>query len=339
MIDETDLRTARITKWGFAGLLIFAGAMFFHSQWREGMPTGDIVVCAASVLLGFALLMNLHPARWLALGVCFLLILAAIVLPVLRFLLQPPGTSPGAVFSNSLFAVFMITFGGIGYRALGYFRSQLGRREYAGTAEREERLGKEGSSAVVLSAGVWVLFFLATWFAGMRLPTQLVMTRDAEADSARELAAWRAQDGPEKPAASDAAPPPVKRRDVTGPDLAPIGLCRSGDMLVVMAYENLGRTARDGDFQISYNDKSWDPRSRATVDGKLPSPGSIELAALGFIGGMGGEEDRMNLVRVSLDSDDNIRESDEDNNDADYWLSWSSFPDLPTCESLQSVKR
>jgi hypothetical protein len=336
--DETDLRTARITKWGFAGLLIFAGAMFFHSQWRDGMPSGDVAVCAAAALLGFGLLLNLSVARWLALGVCFLLIVAAIVLPVLRFLLQPPGTSPGAVFSNALFAVFMITFGGIGYRALSYLRSQLGRSEYAGTPEREERLQKEGSSAVALSAGAWVLFFGASWFAGMRLPTQLVLTSDAEADSARELAAWRAQEGPESPAASDAAPPP-QRRDPTGPDIAPVGLCSSGEMLVVMAYENLGRASRDEDFKISYNDKSWDTRSRSSVDGKLPPPGNVGLAALGYIGSLGGEEDSMNLVRVFLDSRDDVRESDEVNNDAEYSLSWRSFADLPSCESLQSAKR
>lgn len=338
MIDETDLRTARITKWGFAGLLIFAGGMFFHSQWRDGMPAGDVAVCAAAALLGFGLLLNLLVARWLALGVCFLLIVAAIVLPVLRFLLQPPGTSPGAVFANALFAVFMITFGGIGYRALSYFRSQLGRQDYAGTPEREEHLQKEGSSAVAVSAGAWVLFFAASGFAGMRLPTQLVMTRDAEADSARELAAWRAQEGPESPVASDTAPPP-ERRDLTGPDIAPIGLCGSGEMLVVMAYENLGRATREEDFQISYNDKSWDPRSRSIVDGKLPPPGGVGLAALGYIGSLGGEDDRMNLVRVSLDSGNDVRESDEDNNDAEYSLSWRNFGDLPACESLQSVER
>ena len=337
MIDETDLRTARITKWGFAGLLIFAGAMFFHSQWRDGMPTGDVMVCAASVLLGFGLLLGLPVARWLALGVCFLLIVIAIVLPVLRFLLQPEGTSPGAVFSNALFAVFMITFGGIGYRALSYFRSPLGRRDYAGTPEREERLQKEGSSAVAVSAGVWVLFFAVSGLAGLRLPTQLVVTRDAEADSAREIAAWRARQGPEAPAASDAAPPP-QPGELTGPDIAPIGLCSSGDMLVVLAYENLG-SASEQDFRISYNDKSWDTRSRSSVDGNVLPPGKVGLAALGFIGSLGGEEDSMNLVSVFLDSRNDVRESDEDNNDAEYSLSWRTFADLPSCESLQSAKR
>jgi hypothetical protein len=330
VIDETDMRTARMTKWGFAGLLIFAGGMFFHSQWRDGMPAGDVAVCAAAALLGFGLLLNLLVARWLALGVCFLLIGAAIVLPVLRFLLQPPGTSPGAVFANALFAVFMITFGGIGYRALSYFRSQLGRREYAGTGEREARLGREGSSAVVLSAGVWLLFFVATWFAGMRLPTQLVVTRDAEADSARELAQQRAQ--------SDARRP-VSRNDINGPDIAPLGLCRGGDTQVVLAYENRGRAVRSGNFDVTYTDKWWDPRSRATAPAQLPSPGSVGFVGLGIIGSIGGEDEQNALVQVRLDSGDDIRESDENNNDPDYSLSQVSFTNLPPCEDLQSVQR
>lgn len=332
MIDETDLRNARITKWGFAGLLIFAGVMFFHTRWRDGMPAGDVAVCAASVLLGFGLLLRISLARWLALGVCFLLIAAAIVLPVLRFLLQPPGTAPGAVFANSLFAVFMITFGGIGYRALSFFRSQLGRREYAASEERERQMEKEGSLAVVLSAGVWVLFFAGTWFAGVTVPKELVLTRDAEADSTRELAAWRAQ--------SEARRPEMRsRNDVNGPDIAPIGLCRGGDTLVVLAYENAGRAIRSAEFDVTYTDKWWDPRSRATAPAKLPLPGTVGFVGLGIIGGMGGEDDHKTPVQVHLDSGNDIQESDEDNNDPDYSLSWVSFADLPSCDNVQIANR
>ncbi len=155
-----DPGTARVTRLGFAGLLIFAGAIFIYTQWRDEMPVADLLVCLVAIGLGIALLLRWWVARWLALGVCFLLIVAAIVLPVLVFLRQPPGTSSGAVFSNALFAVVMLAFGGIGYRCLGYFRSQAGRRDYAGDPDREQRMMEERSSAVVTSAAVWAVFIV-----------------------------------------------------------------------------------------------------------------------------------------------------------------------------------
>jgi hypothetical protein len=170
MSDGSDLRTARVTRLGFAGLLIFAGAIFIYTQWGGGMPLADVVVCLVSIGLGIALLLNWWVARWLALGVCFLLIVAAIVVPVLVFLRQPPGTSSGAVFGNAMFAAVMFAFGGLGYRSLGYFRSQLGRHEYAGNPDRERRLMEEKSSAVVTSAAVWALFFVVAGFGGMTVP-------------------------------------------------------------------------------------------------------------------------------------------------------------------------
>lgn len=330
MITETDMRTARITKWGFAGLLLFAAAMFSYAHRDDRMLMGDIALCAISGGLGFALLLERWWARWLALGLCFVMIMAAAVLPVLRFLLQPEGTSQGAVLANSLFTVFLLALGGIAYRALSYYRSQLGRREYAGNPERETRLESEGSLAVIGSACAWLLVFAGIGYLGTSLPTTLIATRDAERDAQRELAARRD---------ADAARQPEIRAAEAGPDLVPVGLCRGGDTLVVLAYENRGITSRVREFEITYTDKWWDPRSWARAPAKLPPPGGVGVVALGLIGSMGGEDDHLARVLVSLDAGNDIQESDESNNDPEYALSWNSFMNLPTCDTVQNAQR
>ena len=76
---------------------------------------------------------------------------------------------------------------------------------------------------MVLSAGVWVLFF-AVPRCGHVGADRMITTRDVNADTPRKLAALRTE--------SDARWP-ESRIDINGPDIAPLGLCRGGDSWVV----------------------------------------------------------------------------------------------------------
>lgn len=344
MSASSNVRVARVTKWGIAGLLIFAGAMFLRTRWSESLPVADVALYLAAIGLGVALLLNWWLARWLVLGVCFLLIVAACVVPLLVFMRQPEGTSSGAVFFNALKAVFMIVLGGIAYRGLSYFRSGHGRREYAGSPEREERLMKEQSSAVVYSAGVWALLLTLAYFGGMTVPVGLVTTEDENRMDARRVAPVRS---PDQPVASDAEPLaapeaeslPPHAEDVTGPDVAPLGLCRAGDSWIGLAFVNHGRPMRSYDVGVSYNDSVWDPNSRASFTAKLPAPGGVTTAALGSTGAMIGEEGMRNVIRIELDPANWIRESDERNNSPEYPIDWDIFAKLPGCDSMRAVQR
>jgi hypothetical protein len=337
MSVESDLRTARVTRVGFAGLLIFAGAIFIYTHGRADMPLADLAVCLVSIGLGIALLFNWWVARWLALGVCFLLIVAAIVMPVLVFLRQPPGASSGAVFSNAVFTVFMLAFGGIGYRCLGYFRSPRARREYSGDPDREQRLMNEGSSAVVLSAGAWFVFLLLAHVGGMSLPMWMITTRDVNADTPPPLAVGPSAD---QPPPSDVETPAPFIEIAGSPDIAPIGLCRAGDSWVGVTFENRGgSSARPADFTISYNNSIWNPGNRSSFVAQLPPPGGISSASLGSIGSLGGEEEMSNVIRLEFDPGNRIGESDERNNTPEYPISWDIFARLPECRSGQEVER
>jgi hypothetical protein len=234
--------------------------------------------------------------------------------------------------------VFFVVLGGIGYRGLGYYRSELGRREYAGTLEREQRLESEGSAPVVLSAVVWALFLLLAQANGMTLTKGMLTTRDANADLARPAAPPLSSDAAQ-PVASDAEPPPMHLEDATAPDIAPIGLCRSGDSWLGVAFENRGSAATPGDFRITYGDSVWDPRRRSTFMTKLPLPGDVGLAALGSTGGMIGEDGMRNVIKPEFDSDNQIRESDERNNTPEYPIDWDIFAKLPECDSLRPPSR
>jgi hypothetical protein len=347
-MSAPDLRVARVTKWGIAGLLIFAGVMFMRTRWSDALPVADVAVYAAAIGLGCTLLLNSWRARWLVLGVCYLFIVAAFLVPLLVFIRQPEGTSSGAVFANALKSVFMIVLGGIGYRGLSYFRSAHARREFAGSPEREERLMMERSSAVVWSAGAWTVFLGLAYFGGMTVPIGLVTTTDAHRESAtREATApVTAADGEqsvpsdaEPPPGAEPEPPPRFREVASGADIAPIGLCRAGDSWVGISYANRGGTTRPDEFGIEYNNSIWNPGSRSSFMAKLPPPGGVMSSSLGSLGSLGGEENMSNVIRLDFDPDNRIGESNERDNTPEYPISWDIFAGLPACGSSQDVER
>ncbi|HTU67757.1 MAG TPA: hypothetical protein VMF52_17540 [Steroidobacteraceae bacterium] len=311
---------ARRTKWGFALLLAGMGALLlFLSSGDAGTPVANRIFYGAAVLVGVGLMLNQPWARWLALGICFLYVIGAFLLPPLMFLARPYAGYDRALTTNLFFTAVALAFGGIGYRGLSYLRSEFGRFEYRRDRGSDEIPDDDGSWPVVLSAGVWVVFVLVMAMAGLRMPVWLLQPLDEDGTVVAPA-----------PPPESAAPAPV----IT--DIVPRGLCRGGDTLLAFAYEYRGDLPAGTPFGIRYNDSIWEPGSRSRDTAKLPARGDVATFGLGLVTRMAGEEGMNNVVTIQIDPEHRVERID---NRVKYAISWDIIRRLPACDAVTAVEK
>lgn len=162
-------------------LLILQGATGFYFSltggyganayaYHIGIPA--TLFAAAQVLVGVGLIRRHPVARWLALGVCLMMIIAAVLGPfllyrytqyvfVLGLLLGGIGKNFDGVFANLAFllgsmVIIVGACGLLGYRALRYLRSFEGRAEFMPVDPEGGFLKDESFAVVIISAVIWI---------------------------------------------------------------------------------------------------------------------------------------------------------------------------------------
>jgi len=313
MSAANELRDAARIKWGIAIFQVVIGTMIIWFTYRNGLTAADFAVCGVLIALGIGLALHVAIARWLALGLCFLYIVAAVLVPPLMFLARPVSDDDRALTTNLLFTAALLAFGGIGYRGLGYYRSELGRFEYRRDVTSLDVPPPESSMHTAASAGVWVLFLAVMAAAGLSVPVWLIRPLDIGAAAA-----------PAAAPASTPAPTPVVR-----PEIQSLGLCRIGDT-VALAYRYDGRVSHVDEFEVEYTNYWRTPGSRGHSTAKLPPPGEAGVVALGDASALAPERGGEFLVEIDIDPG---RAVDRVENLVKYPISWAIMPRLPACDS------
>jgi len=327
-----------VTETCVAGLLLFSGVMLILEGIRG--PAVRAWLGVALIAVGLGVLWRHRRARWLALGACFLWLAAAGAVPGLVLLAVPfQGDFDGSMRVNVLWFIVAFAVGAIGYKGLAYFRSEQARVDYAGgeVAARNALLS-ETSSAVMLSAGVWVLVIVIAEFFGlgaprwlfaherqappMLAPGPLPVIEDTYFQVTRDPAVWAGN-----------SPAAVKFRVL--PDLIPLGLCyreAKPGRTVDLAYANvgLGRGYRNFYYDARFGENN--PAARRGIELTVPDPDAVLFVFLGSDKPwLSGE------VWVDLDTGRQLAESDEFNNSARFPIVRNVDGSLvmPACSSVR----
>ena len=335
-ISHDELRKARVTERGIAALLAVVGVVLTVFIDRHGLTTGRFFTGLGLIALSVGIWLHWRWARWMGLGACFLAIVVACVLPVLQFLVLPFRGFDGALRMTLLWTAASVALGALGYRGLSYFRSELGRLNYAGEkpAAQHALLG-ETSVAVANSAIVWVLLLTFAWLNGLGAPTWLFWHIRAE-EQARfaaqpvEPTFFEVMRDPVRLAGNDAAY--VKYRVL--PDLIPLGLCyRDVEVgrVIDMVFANVGAGRGYRTFRYSSRRFFSEPPQRQRIELNAPDPDALltvrysrdDVGLAGF-------------VYVDLDSANEMVESDESNNSARFTIHRNGDGSLalPACDAV-----
>ena len=271
--------------------------------WREyGQPDYlRLVLGIACLIVAAGLWKNIRWARWLALGSCYLSVVIAFVMPVILALWKPFEGHGEASTNTSLFTIAASgAIAMIGYKGLGYFRSPAAWSAFSESEEERKALAVESSFTVVKSAAaVGALLGLLAAARGVGMPNLHSVS-------------------------------PKAREGL--PDLVITSLCTSGINLVQAEVHNAGTASAPGQYTITYSDL----RGRGGMDdsrGDVPLPGRSTLVVLDNAINQS-EEDGVRLpVRLIVDSKHDIRESNEDNNEASVTIVFDYFypGNLPPC--------
>ena len=329
-----DLRFMRMSHRGVAMWLIVAGGLWLVARLGSSGSLAYLV-SAALIFTGFGVWKFHRWARWLALGACFLGLLAAILLTFGVFLFRPPEGIDGRLLGPLAVSGFAIVFAAVGYQGLGYLRSERGRIEFSGSAATQEKLLGERSSAVVYSACVWVVLLLVSWypraFSPLRLfhalvPARLASTGEKSPPVFFDLLREQGTIGQ----------PPA-------PDLIPLGLCYRDhirERVLYVVYTNAGRNTDRAEFR-SATSQNFDTTPTLLV-GPLTVPAHDKLAFAEY--GLESAAPRGKFL-VHLDVGKVIPEMDEWNNTARYEVHHDDGPDrdverdpaaaLPECETVR----
>ena len=163
----------RVTARGVAAVLAFGGAMLIRSAFAPHAASGRALIGLAVILVAIGVWKYWRLARWMALGVCFLAVLAACVIPAYLFLMRSSSGHADGLGKILLESAFYVAFGAAGYFGLGYLRSEHARHEFAGSATGLEQLLAEKSSAVAYSAGAWIVLSVIAIQPALISPTRL----------------------------------------------------------------------------------------------------------------------------------------------------------------------
>lgn len=340
MNRQSALRNARATLRGIAILFAFAGATLIWSGYHGDGAIASWCAGLGLFAVGAGLWLRQRWARWMALGACFLAIAGACIVPVILLIAVPfEGEFDGSMRVNLMWSIAAFAFGTIGYKGLSYFRSEQGRLQFAGAdAAAQNALLAETSSAVMNSAGLWLLLLLLAKAGGLGWPTWLFAhvrpapsrvsaapPRDAELywiAVSRDPAKWAGN-----------SPAAVKYRVL--PDLMPLALCyrdvQTG-RVIDMAYANVGAERGDRTFHYAARGSQAEAPRHYGMELRVPDPDSLLTARFSrdtpeFSGDQW----------VDLDADGEVVESDESNNSARLLISRTGDGTLvlPACDSLR----
>lgn len=154
------LLAALLILQGIAGLIISLSEGYGANAYAYHLGVPSTAFALAQIWVGAGLLRKNPRARWLALGVCLCLIIAAVLSPILIFQFERYSSVFAVLFGGAGWdtgaALFMLLIPGgvLGYHALRYLRSHDGRSEFSpgdgphGILE-EESVGVVATSAVI----------------------------------------------------------------------------------------------------------------------------------------------------------------------------------------------
>jgi hypothetical protein len=279
-------------------------------------------------------------------GACFLMVIFAFAVPLLIKVPLSIGEFANAERVEYMSWGFAGAFGLLGFWGLQYFRSSAAKAEFARTADMRAAFRAESPSVVVTSAlfmfGFWLVPVGVVWVEqshstgieakrGARRPVQ---SPDPEIDSAANDAARLASssDLAESPARGPASRDPA-------PDLVVTGLCRRGESMVHAEIANRGQAGASGNYAITYTSLRVGGAGGGTSLARVPPPGTSGLVGLDrAINPLDTENEGLD-VRLTVDSANQIHESDEANNQTVVPVVFRFYlPDnLPRCPKLPEI--
>ena len=127
-----ELERSRKVASGIGRLLVVAGT-FYVLQWHLPLfGFGDFVLCLLTVAVGAGLIRRWRWARWMGMGLSFLMLAAPLTLPLLFLEWRPYAGMEKETELYLMFCAFGAASALAGNRGLSYFRSDLARRDFGG---------------------------------------------------------------------------------------------------------------------------------------------------------------------------------------------------------------
>ena len=323
-----DLRFMRVTHRGVAMLLIVGGGLLLRGRLGSSGSLAHYLVSVVMIATGIGVWKFQRWARWMALGACFLGVLGGIVYSFNRFLTHPSEGFDERFRLNLLVSVFAFAIAAVGYYGLSYLRSERGRMEFSGSAEAQEKLLGERSSAVAFSACVWVALLLVSWFPREFSPVRLF----------RQLAPAREDSSTTKRPAYVAL---LRQRGTIGtpmtPDLIPLGLCYRDhirERVIHIVYTNAGGNQDRKEFRYGTSSDFATPWTMLRETLVVPVRDKLAFAEY-----RSASEMPQGKFLVHLDVGNAIHEKDEWNNTAQFELpvdvERGATPGLPECGAVK----
>jgi hypothetical protein len=289
---------------GAAGVLALCGAMTVLS------PLLALVMAIPSILLGVGIWRYWGVARWAALGACFWLLAGALLAPLAITVPLEYGEFENIALAEGLTWILAGVSALAGYWGLQYLRSPAARAAYA----RSKWIGvqAEGESPSTVTGSAMTLLMI--W----GLPGMAIWVEEAKAH--RQFT--------ESPTPTSVLP-----------DLALDGLCRYGDSRVQAMVVNRGATSGAQRFSVVFSGFRVGGGGGGSAVATVPPPGMSGLVMLEQASNPPGAETGIHDVRVTLDAYDQVRESDEANNTAEFRVRFDHDEplSLPACRKLPEI--
>jgi len=339
-------RKAESVRRGLAAFFVAAGLLAVYASTSVLTLTVALMLGLPSITLGIGIWRYWGLARWAALGTCFLMVISAFALPLIVRVPISVGEFANPARVEYMSWGFAGALGLLGFWGLQYFRSPASKADFARSADMRAAFEAESSSVVVTSA----LFMFGFWLVpvGVVWSEQSHPTASRPAGSARRPA-QSSQFEVESPANTSARPVPSSDlaenppRDSgpqdPAPDLVITGLCRRGDSMVQAEIANRGQSGSNRNYSITYSSLRVGGGGGGVSWGRVPPPGTSGLVGLDRAINPFDTENEGLDVRLSIDSGNHVRESDEANNKAVFPIVFRFYlPDnLPRCPKLPEM--
>lgn len=301
-------RKAESVRRGLSVFFVIAGLLALYAA-RSTVWTA-LALGIPSILLGVGLWRFWGAARLFGMGVCLLLLIGAFVTPLV--ITVPIGYQQ---FENPrrvefLSWAFAGAIGLLGYWGLQYLRSPAARAAYAHSDRLRDAFDRESSSI----AGTMALTVFGIWL----MPSFMVWGKETEAS----------RRGPARVIAP-----------TTLPDLTVTGLCLRGDSLVQAVIANRGQAGSTKRFSVAYSSLRVGGGGGGTSMARVPTAGTSGLVTLDrAINPLDTATEALD-ARISIDAPDEVRESDESNNQATFPIVFKYFypGNLPSCPELPEI--
>jgi hypothetical protein len=303
-------RKAEAVRRGLAAFFVAAGLLVAYGATSVLTTAVALMLGLPSILLGIGIWRHWFLARWAAMGVCFLMVIGAFAVPLIVTLPIAAGDFANPARVEFMSWAFAGAFGLLGFWGLQYFRSPAAKGAFARSAEMRAAFKTESPSIVVTSA----LLAFTVWL----MPVGMV---------------WSEQWAPGRTRAAGSG------RQVLLPDLVVTGLCLRGDSMVHAEIANRGQSSSSRKFSIAYSSLRIGGGGGGSSLARVPRAGTVGLVGLDRAINPFDTENEGLDVRLSVDSTDQVRESDEDNNKARFPIVFKFYHpgNLPPCPKLPEI--